>query len=56
MDQIKRSEILDEEMVCVYCMQTQTGFSCCGENHFETAYITKDSAYLFSDTEVKENE
>jgi hypothetical protein len=54
MKQLQVSEIIDEVVVCPYCMNEARGTSCCGESsaHFETAYVTQDETYLASEVEV----
>jgi len=59
---IKEDDILDQFLVCPYCMETRTfdHRGCCGESrdHFETAYATMGGD-LFLETEIeiiKENE
>ena len=53
MKQLKESEILEEITVCPYCMQVPNSFTCCGENHFEDAYLTvNDEVYLCDEVEL----
>ena len=53
MIKIKKTDIVDEVTVCPYCMDDYTGIVCCGENHPELAYITKDgNCYLDNEIEI----
>lgn len=56
MKRILESEIIEELLVCPYCMNPVTceDRGCCGESscHFERAYATKDEVYLESEVVV----
>ena len=55
MKQLNKSDIIETILVCPYCYETKgwTDGGCCGESnsHFETAYVTKESIFLESETE-----
>lgn len=58
--EINRSEIVDEEVVCPYCMNKMSGDmnGCCGESsaHFELAYILESGeAVLKSQAKIIED-
>ena len=56
MYKLYESEILEEITVCPYCMNDWSDkkdmFGCCGENHPETAFITKNECYLESEVDI----
>ena len=57
MQKLRENEILEEIQVCPYCMNIPRSFSCCGENHFENAYLTvNDEVFLESEVEIIGNE
>jgi len=35
-EQLRKELLEDSQAYCCYCGDYQTGFACCGENHFET--------------------
>lgn len=53
---IKQSDVVDEVLVCPYCMNERTyeNRGCCGESstHFEKALVTKDELFLESEVEI----
>lgn len=54
---IKRSEILNEYTMCVYCYgPADEEISCCGENHFEHGYETENENYLEHEIEIIEDQ
>ena len=53
--EIKESEIEEYITVCPYCMEKQSGFSCCGENHFSEAVLTYDDCYLLDEIDIIED-
>lgn len=49
-DEKHLSLVSDIVEVCVYCMEDKgPKYSCCGENHFEQAYVTENDLYLASE-------
>jgi len=51
-----RQELMDSSQAyCCYCGESQAGFSCCQENHFETfAEMDKEKQELFLDYEMEQ--
>lgn len=61
MKQLNESDIEYKTIACVYCYTEYpvepNWRGCCGECHFEDAYVTKwDSLYLESEVEILKDE
>jgi len=51
-EQLRQELLADSQAYCCYCGMEQTGFACCGENHFETfAEMSAQSQEEFLDAE-----
>jgi len=50
---ITKDDIVDEIVVCAYCL-CETDFTCCGENHLEKAYVLADDIVLQNEVIVNE--
>ena len=49
-DEKHLSLVSDIIEVCVYCTEDKNSkYHCCGENHFELAYVTENDLYLASE-------
>lgn len=49
-DEKHLSLVSDIIEVCVYCTKEKnSNYHCCGENHFELAYVTENDLYLASE-------
>lgn len=52
--QVKENQILSTVTVCPYCMEPAGAkLSCCGENHFETAYEIENRSELYLEHEIE---